>query len=173
MCLAKACAAAFSLVTTMTFKVGSITSKPAIMPAAARVFPAPNTPLMGQSVRPSKIDCTSTVRTARKWQSGFTTNGRMACRRASSSWLFFLHCRGNTDMVGQLLRIRKKSETVRMQRFSRAQTKSKPNKQPQHKPNIQQVSALSCLPPLCAIFHSSTSACGFVFSRFWETSASK
>ena len=34
----------------MTFKVGSITSKPAIMAAAARVFPAPNTPLMGQSV---------------------------------------------------------------------------------------------------------------------------
>ena len=34
-CLAKACAAAFSLVTTMTFKVGSITNKPAIMAAAA------------------------------------------------------------------------------------------------------------------------------------------
>ena len=84
-CLAKACAAAFSLVTTMTFKVGSITIKPAIMAAAARVFPAPKTPLMGQSVRPSKMDWTNTVSTARKWQSGFVTKGRMACRRASSS----------------------------------------------------------------------------------------
>ena len=85
MCLAKACAAAFSLVTTMTFKVGSITNNPAIMAAAARVFPAPKTPLMGQSVRPSKMDWTNTVSTAKKWQSGFITNGRMACRRASSS----------------------------------------------------------------------------------------
>ena len=31
-------------------------SKSAIMAAAARVFPAPKTPLMGQSVRPSKMD---------------------------------------------------------------------------------------------------------------------
>ena len=58
--------AAFSLVTTMTFSVGSITNKPAIMAAAARVFPAPKTPLMGQSVRPSKTDWTNTVSTAKK-----------------------------------------------------------------------------------------------------------
>ena len=40
---------------------------------------------MGQSVRPSKIDWTKTVSTAKKWQSGFVTNGRMAWNRASSS----------------------------------------------------------------------------------------
>ena len=85
MCLAKACAAAFSLVTTMTFSVGSITNNPAIMAAAARVFPAPKTPLMGQSVRPSKMDWTNTVSTAKKWQSGFVTNGRMAWNRAPSA----------------------------------------------------------------------------------------
>ena len=84
-CLAKACAAAFSLVTTMTFSVGSITNRPAIMAAAARVFPAPKTPLMGQSVRPSKTDWTKTVSTAKKWQSGLVTSGRMAWNSAPSS----------------------------------------------------------------------------------------
>ena len=54
MCLAKACAAAFSLVTTMTLSAGSMTSKPAIIAAAALVLPAPKTPLMGQSVLPSQ-----------------------------------------------------------------------------------------------------------------------
>ena len=29
---------------------------------------------MGQSVRPSKIDCTNAVSTAKKWQSGFATH---------------------------------------------------------------------------------------------------
>ena len=41
MCLAKACAAAFSLVTTMTLSDESITSRPAIIAAAERGFPAP------------------------------------------------------------------------------------------------------------------------------------
>ena len=63
--LAKACAAAFSLVTTMTLSAGSITSKPAIIAAAGRAFPAPKTLLMGQSVLPSKMDCTNAVSTAK------------------------------------------------------------------------------------------------------------
>ena len=85
MCLVKACAAAFSLVTTMTLSVGSITSKPPIIAAAARVFPPPKTPLMGQSVLPSKMDCANEVSTAKKWQSGCVANGLMACSSAPSS----------------------------------------------------------------------------------------
>ena len=60
----------------MTLSDGSITSRPAIIAAAARIFPAPKTPLMGQSVLPSKIDCTNavstavTVRVCHQWPNG-------------------------------------------------------------------------------------------------------
>ena len=53
MCSAKACAATFSLVRIIRFKLGSNTSSPTTRMAADLVLPAPNTPLMGRSVRPS------------------------------------------------------------------------------------------------------------------------
>ena len=85
--VAKAYAATFSLVTIMIWSVGSITSNPAIMAAADSVLPAPNTPLMGQSVLPSNSDCTSAVTAAMKCPSLFSTSGWRASLRASSSSL--------------------------------------------------------------------------------------
>ena len=69
MCSAKAWEATFSLVRIMIFREGSTVIGPAIIAAAARVLPAPNTPLIGQSVLPSSIDNSSADRVARKWPS--------------------------------------------------------------------------------------------------------
>ena len=45
---------------------------------AARVLPAPNTPLIGQSVLPSSDDNSSAAGVARKWPSQLWTSGRSA-----------------------------------------------------------------------------------------------
>ena len=56
---ANACAATFSLVKIIMFKLDSKTSSPTTKMAADLVLPAPNTPLMGRSVRPSNSASTS------------------------------------------------------------------------------------------------------------------
>ena len=67
MCFAKAWDATFYLVRIMIFREGSTVISPAII-AAARVLPAPNTPLIGQSVLPSSNDSSSADRVAKKWR---------------------------------------------------------------------------------------------------------
>ena len=51
---------------------------PAIIAAAAQVLPAPNTPLIGQSVLASSSDNSGADRVARKWPSLLWTSGRSA-----------------------------------------------------------------------------------------------
>ena len=58
---------------------------PAIIAAAARVLPAPKTPLIGHSVLPSSNDNKRAGRVARKWLSLLYTNGMNALLSCPSS----------------------------------------------------------------------------------------
>ena len=85
MCSANACAATFSLVRIIRFKLGSNTSNPTTKMAADLVLPAPNTPLMGRSVRPSKSANTNEPIVARTCSSGLHSRGCIAYHKASLS----------------------------------------------------------------------------------------
>ena len=85
MCSAKAWDATFSFVRIIIFREGSTVISPARIAAAALVLPAPNAPLIGQSVLPSSKDKSSAERVARKWPSRLWTNGWRACLICSSS----------------------------------------------------------------------------------------
>ena len=74
-CSAKACAATFSLVRIISLRFGSKTSKPTTRIAADRVLPAPNTPLRGRSVRPSRRARTRADNVARTCSSGLHRSG--------------------------------------------------------------------------------------------------
>ena len=74
-CSANACDATFSLVRIIIFREGSTVISPEIIAAAARVLPAPKTPLIGQSVLPSSNDKRRADKVARKWPSLLCTSG--------------------------------------------------------------------------------------------------
>ena len=103
MCSAKACDATFSLVRIIIFNDGSTVISPAIIAAAALVFPAPNTPLIGQSVLPSSNDKSIAERVARKWPSRLWTRGwsdNHNCFSSSvASWSSFV----STSCISQQL----------------------------------------------------------------------
>ena len=90
MCSANACAATFSLVKIIMFKLGSKTSSPTTKMAADLVLPAPNTPLMGRSVRPSNSASTSARIAERTCSSGLHNRGCIAYHNASSASLCVL-----------------------------------------------------------------------------------
>ena len=85
MCSAKACDATFSLVRIIIFNDGSTVISAAMIAAAALVFPAPNTPLIGQSVLPSSNDKSIAERVAKKWPSRLWTRGWSANHNCFSS----------------------------------------------------------------------------------------
>ena len=78
-------AATFSLVRTMSWRLGSKTSNPASRTAAGRVFPAPKTPLIAMPVRPSHKARTTALRVASTWPSASLKRGSIACFSAYCS----------------------------------------------------------------------------------------
>ena len=90
MCSANACAATFSLVRIIRFKLGSNTSSSTTRMAADLVLPAPNTPLMGRSVRLSSSANTNEPIVAKTCSSGLHSRGCIAYHKASSASLCVL-----------------------------------------------------------------------------------
>ena len=86
-CSATACAATFSLVRTISWRLGSKTSNPARRAAAERVLPAPNTPLIANPVRHSHRANTIALKVARTCPSSSWRSGKRAvCSALCSSF---------------------------------------------------------------------------------------
>ena len=83
-CSATAWAAIFSLVRTISSRLGSKTNNPANKTAADRVLPAPKTPLIAKPVRPSHKANTIALNVASTCPSSRRRSGRMAACKAFS-----------------------------------------------------------------------------------------
>ena len=77
----------FSLVRTISWRLGSKTSNPARRAAAERALPAPNTPLIANPVRPSHRANTIALKVARTCPSSSRRSGKRAiCNALCSSF---------------------------------------------------------------------------------------